>query len=156
MILRARNVLPITAPPIEKRRGFISGNQIRRRFVSNLKSECSSERNFRFGRSSFLASRLVNAHWPLDYTDMAGLWSAPKKLYRLDSANARRQSRVELHRLCAFVAQRRKNVLQTAQRRSPTSKPCRNCAEMWDATPLRIFSFLEMTGIRSKRGPRDI
>ncbi len=28
--------------------------------------------------------------------------------------------------------------------------------EMWDATPLRVHSFLEMTGIRSRRDPREI
>jgi cytosine/adenosine deaminase-related metal-dependent hydrolase len=28
--------------------------------------------------------------------------------------------------------------------------------EMWDATPLRVFSFLEMTGIRAKRDPKEI
>ncbi len=28
--------------------------------------------------------------------------------------------------------------------------------EVWDATPLRVFSFLEMTGIRAKRDPKDI
>jgi cytosine/adenosine deaminase-related metal-dependent hydrolase len=28
--------------------------------------------------------------------------------------------------------------------------------EMWDATPLRVFSFLEMTGVRSKREPTVI
>jgi cytosine/adenosine deaminase-related metal-dependent hydrolase len=28
--------------------------------------------------------------------------------------------------------------------------------EVWDATPLRIFSFLEMTGIKSRRAPKDI
>jgi cytosine/adenosine deaminase-related metal-dependent hydrolase len=28
--------------------------------------------------------------------------------------------------------------------------------EMWDATPLRVFSFLEMTGVKSKRDPAAI
>jgi cytosine/adenosine deaminase-related metal-dependent hydrolase len=28
--------------------------------------------------------------------------------------------------------------------------------ENWDATPLRVFSFLEMTGIRAKRDPKEI
>ena len=28
--------------------------------------------------------------------------------------------------------------------------------EVWDTTPLRVFSFFEMTGIRSKRLPKDI
>lgn len=28
--------------------------------------------------------------------------------------------------------------------------------EVWDATPLRVFSFLEMTGIKLKRAPKDI
>ncbi len=28
--------------------------------------------------------------------------------------------------------------------------------EVWDATPLRVFSFLEMTGIRAKRAPKEI
>ncbi len=28
--------------------------------------------------------------------------------------------------------------------------------EVWDATPLRVFSFLEMTGIRAQRKPKEI
>jgi cytosine/adenosine deaminase-related metal-dependent hydrolase len=28
--------------------------------------------------------------------------------------------------------------------------------EVWDATPLRVFSFLEMTGIRARRKPKEI
>ena len=28
--------------------------------------------------------------------------------------------------------------------------------EAWDATPLRVFSFLEMTGIRARRDPKEI
>lgn len=28
--------------------------------------------------------------------------------------------------------------------------------EVWDATPLRVFSFLEMTGIKSRRSPREV
>jgi cytosine/adenosine deaminase-related metal-dependent hydrolase len=28
--------------------------------------------------------------------------------------------------------------------------------EVWDATPLRVFSFLEMTGIRARRQPKEI
>jgi cytosine/adenosine deaminase-related metal-dependent hydrolase len=28
--------------------------------------------------------------------------------------------------------------------------------EVWDATPLRVFSFLEMTGIKSRRPPKEI
>ncbi len=28
--------------------------------------------------------------------------------------------------------------------------------EVWDATPLRVFSFLEMTGIKSRRAPKEI
>jgi len=28
--------------------------------------------------------------------------------------------------------------------------------EVWNATPLRVFSFLEMTGIKSRRDPKDI
>ena len=28
--------------------------------------------------------------------------------------------------------------------------------DVWNATPLRVFSFLEMTGIRARRQPADI
>jgi hypothetical protein len=28
--------------------------------------------------------------------------------------------------------------------------------EVWEATPLRILSFLEMTGVKSRRAPQDI
>ncbi|HZF01138.1 MAG TPA: amidohydrolase family protein [Methylomirabilota bacterium] len=157
MILRARNVLPITAPPIENGAVVISGNQIRAAGSwSNLKSECSSEEIFDLGEVVLLPG-LVNAHCHLDYTDMAGLWSAPKKftdwIPQMLAAKAA-WSYTDYARSWLNGA---KMLLQTGTTTVADIEAVPELLpEMWDATPLRIFSFLEMTGIRSKRGPRDI
>jgi cytosine/adenosine deaminase-related metal-dependent hydrolase len=100
---------------------------------------------------------LVNAHCHLDYTDMAGQLPPPKKFtdwIPLMLAAKAEWSYTEYARSWLNGA---RMLVQTGTttvadiEAAPELLP-----EMWDATPLRIFSFLEMTGVRSKRAPVEI
>ncbi len=156
MLLRARLVLPIVRPIIENGAARISGNRIG--FVGPF-ADCPSvtaEDVFDLG-DVILLPGLVNAHCHLDYTDMAGhipptrsftdwikaITAAKSGLIYADFARAWLAGAKMLMRTgCTTVAD-----IETVPELLP---------EVWDATPLRVFSFLEMTGVKSRREPATI
>jgi aminodeoxyfutalosine deaminase len=156
MILRARMILPVSRPPIENGAVVISGNKIRAVVPwPDLHPHVAGE-ILDLGEVILLPG-LVNAHCHLDYTDMAGMWPPPKKFtdwIPLMLAAKAEWSYTEYARSWLNGA---RMLLQTGTttvadiEAAPELLP-----EMWDATPLRIFSFLEMTGVRSKRVPAEI
>src|SRR5438128_2042950 len=80
LILRARLVLPITAPPIENGAVVISGNRIRAVGPwTNLKPQVNGDDEMIDLGDRVVLPGLVNVHCHLDYTDMAGLCAPPKK-----------------------------------------------------------------------------
>jgi cytosine/adenosine deaminase-related metal-dependent hydrolase len=156
MILRARIVLPITAPPIEDGAVFIAGNRIRsvspfrdlRPHVCKLAVDLGDV---------IVLPGLVNAHCHLDYTDMAGKIPPPKAFNDWIAA------------ILAFKADwsysdYARSWLRGAQQllRNGTTTVADIEAmpdllpEVWETTPLRVISFLEMTGIKSGRPPKEI
>jgi cytosine/adenosine deaminase-related metal-dependent hydrolase len=100
---------------------------------------------------------LINAHCHLDYTGMAGMLPPPKTFtdwiplimaarsgwgysdYMLSWLNG---ARMLMRTGTTTVAD-----IETV----PDLLP-----DAWDATPLRVFSFLEMTGIRARRDPGEV
>ncbi|HEY3762799.1 MAG TPA: amidohydrolase family protein [Verrucomicrobiae bacterium] len=157
MILRARTVLPITAPSIQNGAVVVSGNKISAVGPwPEIKSKFPGEDVVDLGEMILLPG-LINAHCHLDYTNMAGLWLPPKKftdwIPRMLAAKAE-WSYTDYARSWLDGA---KMLLQTGTttvgdiEATPELLP-----EVWDATPLRIISFLEMTGVRSKREPEKI
>lgn len=160
LILRARVVLPIAAPPIENGAVLIFRDRIVvagpwKDFPTKLKS-ADRGKILDLG-DTILLPGLVNAHCHLDYTGMAGLWPQPKKftdwIPRMLAAKAEwsysdyarswvNGAKMLLHSGTTTVAD-----IEAAPELLP---------EVWEATPLRVFSFLELTGVRSKRNPEDI
>jgi len=156
MLLRARIVLPIVRPPIENGAVRITGGQLE--FVGSA-DDCprvEGEETCDFG-DAILLPGLVNAHCHLDYTDMAGqippartftdwikaITTAKSGLIYADFAGAWLNGAGMLLRTGTTTVADIETV--------PELLP-----EVWDATPLRVFSFLEMTGVRSRREPRSI
>jgi len=155
MLLRARIVLPICAPPIENGAVLISKNRI-----------------VAFGPWRDLASRalkqvvdlgavilmpgLINAHCHLDYTDMTGL--PPQKqfpdwikgLLALKSAASYTDYAQAWLRGAGMLVRTGTTTVADIEA-VPELLP-----DVWSSTPLRIFSFLEMTGVRSQRPPAEI
>ncbi|HVU07141.1 MAG TPA: amidohydrolase family protein [Verrucomicrobiae bacterium] len=156
MILRARIVLLISQPPIENGAVIISENKIRAVGKWNDFSKISDKKIFDLG-DSILLPGLVNAHCHLDYTDMAGLLSPPKTftdwIPRMLAAKAA-WSYTDYAKSWLNGA---KMLLQTGTTTVADIEAIPELLpEVWNSTPLRIFSFLEMTGVRSKRQPKEI
>ena len=156
MILRARTILPVSQPPIENGAVVIAGNHIRAVGTwPDLQSQ-PDEKVLDLG-DVILLPGLVNAHCHLDYTDMAGELPPPKTFtdwIPLITAAKTAWSYSEyahswLHG--AHMLLRTGTTTVADIEAMPDLLP-----EVWDATPLRVFSFLEMTGIRAKRDPGTI
>jgi cytosine/adenosine deaminase-related metal-dependent hydrolase len=160
MILRARTVLPVSQPPIANGAVAISGNRI---------AAVGSWKNFTHHASRIthhdvldlgeviLLPGLVNAHCHLDYTGMAGEFLPPKSFtdwIKLITAAKGGWTYSDFAQSWLDGAQMllRSGTTTVADFESvPELLP-----EAWSATPLRVFSFLEMTGVKSRREPRSI
>jgi len=156
MILRARVVLPVSQPPIENGAVIISRNRIRAvGSWRDLRSQATGELAD-LGQVILLPG-LVNAHCHLDYTDMAGLLPPPKTftdwIHLMISAKAQ-WGYAEYARSWLNGA---RMLLQTGATTVADIEAVPDLLpEVWDATPLRVFSFLEMTGIRARRAPQAV
>lgn len=156
MILRARAVLPITAPPVADGAVFIVGRKIRAVMPWKELRPHLREQALDLGDVVLLPG-WVNAHCHLDYTDFAGQLAPPKTFTDWIGA-------ITAFRTAWGYSDYARSWLRGAHQllksgvttvgdieSMPDLLP-----EVWDATPLRVFSFLEMTGIKSRRAPKDI
>jgi cytosine/adenosine deaminase-related metal-dependent hydrolase len=156
VILRARTILPISQPPIEDGAIVISGNKIRAVGAWADLMPDADEKVLDLGEVILLPG-LVNAHCHLDYTDMAGELPPPKTftdwIPLITAAKTAWSYSEYAHSWLHGAHQLLKTGTTTVAdiEAMPDLLP-----EVWDATPLRIFSFLEMTGIRAKRDPKEI
>jgi cytosine/adenosine deaminase-related metal-dependent hydrolase len=156
MILRARTVLPVSQPPIQNGAVLVSGNKIRAVGPWTDFQSRSDEKVLDLG-DVILLPGLVNAHCHLDYTDMAGELSPPKTftdwIPLITAAKTAWSYSEYAHSWLHGAHQLLKTGTTTVAdiEAMPDLLP-----DVWDATPLRVFSFLEMTGIRARRDPREI
>ncbi len=156
MILRARTVLPVSAPPIENGAALVAGNRIRTVGTwADLKS-AAGEEIYDLGEVVLLPG-LVNAHCHLDYTGMAGALPPPKTFLDwiplITAAKTGWSYSDYAHSWLRGAHQLARHGTTTVAdiEAMPDLLP-----EVWDATPLRVVSFLEMTGIRARRQPKEI
>ena len=156
MILRARTLLPVSQPPIENGAVILSGNRIQAVGPwPDLRPDADG--NVLDLGEVILLPGLINAHCHLDYTDMAGMLPPPKTftdwipliLAAKSGWGYSDYARSWLNgaRMLARTGTTTVADIETV----PDLLP-----EVWDATPLRVFSFLEMTGIRARRDPMEI
>jgi cytosine/adenosine deaminase-related metal-dependent hydrolase len=100
---------------------------------------------------------LVNAHCHLDYTSMAGQFPPPKLFTDWIKLITTTKSEWGYSEFAQSWVQGAGMLLRTGTttvgdiEAAPELLP-----EAWDATPLRVISFLEMTGVRSRRKPAGI
>jgi aminodeoxyfutalosine deaminase len=156
VILRARTILPVSQPPIENGAIFISGNKIRAvGSWADLKSEADGK-VLDLGEVILLPG-LVNAHCHLDYTDMAGELPPPKTFTDWIPLIMAAKSNWGYADFARSWLNGAKMLLRTGTTTVADIEAVPDLLpEVWDATPLRVFSFLEMTGIRSQRGAQEI
>jgi aminodeoxyfutalosine deaminase len=157
MILRARTILPVSRPPIENGAIAIFGNKIRAAGSwPELKSNFPGEEIFDLGEVVLLPG-LVNAHCHLDYTDMAGQLPPPKTFTDWIPLIMAAKSAWTYSDYARSWLNGAKMLLRTGTTAVADIEAVPDLLpEAWDATPLRVFSFLEMTGIHTRHEPKEI
>ncbi len=156
MILRAKAVLPLTAPPIEDGAVFIVGQKIRAVMPwKNLRPHLR-QKALDLGEVILLPG-LVNAHCHLDYTDMAGDLPPPKTFTDWIPAILAAKSGWGYSDYARSWLRGAHQLLKSGVTTVGDAEAMPDLLpEVWDATPLRVFSFLEMTGIKSRRAPQQV
>jgi cytosine/adenosine deaminase-related metal-dependent hydrolase len=156
MILRARVILPVSAPPIEDGAILISGNKIRHLAPFRDLRPHAREKILDLGEVILLPG-LVNAHCHLDYTDMAGELPPPRVFTDWIGSITAAKTAWSYSDYARSWLRGAHQLLKTGVTTVADIEAMPDLLpEVWNATPLRIFSFFEMTGILSRRRPAEI
>ena len=155
-LLRARLVLPLNQGPIADGAVRVLDRRIAEVGRWRDIARHTDEPTFDLGDVVLLPG-LVNAHCHLDYTSMAGLFTPPKRftdwIKLITSTKAEwgysdfAESWLRGAKMLARTGTTTVGDIETLPELLP---------EVWEATPLRVLSFLEMTGVKSRRDPRLI
>lgn len=157
MLLRARTVLPVTAPPIEDGAVFIVGNRIRAVARWRSLAYLAPRLPVHDLGEVILLPGLINSHCHLDYTAMAGEIPPPKNFTDWIAAITAFKASWDYSDYAQSWLRGAHQLLKTGTTTVADIEAVPELLpEVWEATPLRVFSFLEMTGIKSRRPPRDI
>jgi cytosine/adenosine deaminase-related metal-dependent hydrolase len=155
-ILRARLILPIASPPIEDGAVRVSGNRIVEFGRWKDFEPADGEEVFDSGESILLPG-LINAHCHLDYTDMAGKLPPQKSFTDWIKLMLTAKAEWNYSEFAESWLNGAKMLLRTGTTTVADFEAVPELLpDVWSATPLRIVSLLEMTGVKSRRAPRDI
>ncbi len=155
-ILRARIVLPMSAPPIENGAVAVSGGRISHVGLWQDMSRGAKREVVDLG-DSILMPGLVNAHCHLDYTGMAGLIPPPRKFVDwLKQITTNQAGMIYSDFAGDWLTGARMLLATGTTTLGDIEMVPELIPEVWSATPLRVISFLEMTGVKSKRPPSEI
>ena len=151
MILRARTVLPVSDRQLTTARsGFppIASAPSRR---GRSCGRTADEKILDLGEVILLPG-LVNAHCHLDYTDMAGQLPPPKKFTDWIASITAAKTAWSYSDYARSWLRGAHMLLKSGTTTVADIEAMPDLLpEVWDATPLRVFSFFEMTGIRARR-----
>jgi len=156
MLLRARIVLPISRPAIPNGAVAVSGERIIEVGPWRDLSAAHTGEILDLG-DTVLMPGLVNAHCHLDYTNMAGQFPPPKVFtdwIKLITTTKAEWSYSEFAE--SWIAGAKMLVRSGTSTVGDIEAVPELLPDVWEATPLRVISFLEMTGIRSRRQPKLI
>jgi aminodeoxyfutalosine deaminase len=156
LLLRACVVLPVSRPPIREGAVLVSGKRVaavgRWRDLSSHRCKQTLDLG-----NAVVMPGLINAHCHLDYTNMAGQLPPPKvfsdwlKLITETKAGWSYSDYAESWPNGARMLVRNGTTSVADIEAVPELLP-----KVWGETPLRVFSFLEMIGIKCSRQPRAI
>ena len=156
LLLRARVALPIRRPPIADAVVAVAGQRIlavgrwrslRSRFAGAVHD---------LGDVVLLPG-LVNAHCHLDYTDMAGLFPPQRSFGDWIKLITTEKAQWTFSDFAASWLAGAKMLLRSGTTTVADIEAVPELLpDVWSATPLRVLSFLEMTGVRSRRQPESI
>ncbi len=156
MILRARIVLPITAPPVEDGAVLVSGDRIVAVGAwTDLRADHTGPVHD-LGDVVLLPG-LVDAHCHLDYTHLAGQLAPPRSFPDWIKAILAAKNGWGFSEFAASWLDGARQLLRSG---TTTVADIASVPELLDvcrgAVPLRVWSFIEMTGVRSQRPPAEI
>jgi cytosine/adenosine deaminase-related metal-dependent hydrolase len=155
VILRARIVLPVCRPPIENGAVVVSANRVAAVGPWPQIQAQFPQRPLDLGEAILLPG-LVNAHCHLDYTGMTGLPPHPRFSDWIKSLLALKAGASYSDYAAAWI----QGASMLARTGTTTVADIEAVPELlpevWSATPLRVASFLEMTGLKSGRPPDEI
>src|SRR6266849_6069084 len=156
MLLRARIVLPIARPPIEDGAVLISGSRIVAVGAWPELAAASGHRVVDLGESILLPG-LVNAHCHLDYTDMAGKIPPPKNFTDWIQAIVELKAHWSYTEFAQSWLRGAKMLLRTGTTTVADIEAVPELLpEVWEATPLRLISFLELLHVKSQFTPKQL
>ena len=156
MLLRARVVVPVSQPPIDNGAVLVSGSRICAVGPWREISKLPHRRTIDLGKTVLLPG-LVNAHCHLDYTGMAGRFEPPRQFTDWIKQITTEKSHWSDDDFRESWLRGAQMLLRTGTTTVGDVEAVSNLLpSVWDAMPLRVFSFLEMTGIRSRRQPRAV
>ena len=156
MIIRARTVVPVAHRAIADGAVEFFRGRVTRVAAWRDFSAADKKRAVDLGDVALLPG-LINAHCHLEYTSMAGEFLPPKKfsdwLKLIIAAKGVRDD-------AEFAAAWRLGAQQLLRTGTTTVADIAAVPELlpqvWHTTSLRVFSFLEMTGVKNRRPPRKI
>lgn len=156
MIFRARTVLPITRPPIEDGAVVVFAKKIQAVVPWRQLKHKVHSKVFDLGEVALLPG-LINAHCHLDYTGMAGELSPPKMFTDWIAQIAAAKAAWSYFDYASSWLNGAHMLLKSGTTTVADVEAMPDLLpEVWEATPLRVFSFLEMTGVRARRHPQQV
>ena len=157
MIIRARTVLCLSRPPIENGAVIIKANRITAVGPwPDLQSQAHRGRVVDL-QEAVLMPGLVNAHCHLDYTDMGGELPPPKTFLDWIPLITAAKASWSYSDYAASWLNGAHMLLKSGTTTVADIEAMPDLLpDVWDATPLRVHSFLEMTGIKARRDPAEI
>jgi cytosine/adenosine deaminase-related metal-dependent hydrolase len=155
MLVRARILLPVCSAPVENGAVAISTNRVAR--VGRWpEMDREAYRPVVDLGDAILLPGLVNAHCHLDYTDMTGM--PPQKQFPdwIKGLLARKAAASYTEYAAAWLGGAQMLIRTGTTTVGDIEAVPELLPEVWSSTPLRAFSFLEMTGVKSRRKPSEI
>jgi aminodeoxyfutalosine deaminase len=155
-VLRARVVLPVSRLPIHDGAVMVSGKRIRAVGRWSDLSAPLRRQSVDLGEVVLMPG-LVNAHCHLDYTDMAGQFPPPKVFSDWLKLITETKSGWSYSDYAQSWLNGARMLLQTGTTSVADIEAVPELLpEVWEGTPLRVFSFLEMIGIKANRLPQTV
>lgn len=155
-LIRSRLLLPVTAPPVEDGAVLVSGDRILASGPWSELRQHPAEAILDLGEVVLLPG-LINAHCHLDYTHFAGHLPPPRTFTEWIQGVLALKAQWSFSEYAASWLEGARQLLHSGCTTVLDLEAVPELlAETWKATPLRLISALELTGIRSGRHAGEI
>ncbi len=156
LLIRARVVLPASSTGIDNGAVLVSNGLIEAVGEAGALSSAGNVETLDLGEV-ILMPGLINAHCHLDYTGMAGQILPTKQFTDWIKSITTLKAGWSYTEFADSWVRGARMLLQNGTTTVADIEAVPELLpEAWNATPLRVFSFLEMTGVRSRRNPLAI